>query len=116
MNIYTSEDESHASLVHDHLHLFQYYPQMELPKFVGNLKSVSSRRLRKEFPEQVNKFYWKKVLWNESYFIASCGGVTVSVLKNYIENPDSPDCEQSSPGSHPDADSASTAREAPPSS
>ena len=101
----------------DHLHLlFQYYPQMELPKFIGNLKSVSSRRLRKEFPEQVNKFYWKKVLWNESYFIASCGGVTVSGLKNYIENQDSPDCEQSSPGSHPDADSASTARGFPSSS
>ena len=71
----------------DHIHLlFQYYPQLELPKFVGNIKSVTSRRLRQEFPEEINKVYWKKVLWNESYFIASCGGVTISVLKNYIEN------------------------------
>ena len=47
----------------DHFHiLFQYYPQMELPKFIGNLKSVSSRRLRSEFSEQVNKFYWRSVL------------------------------------------------------
>jgi putative transposase len=71
----------------NHIHLlFQYYPQMELPKFIGNIKSVTSRRLRQEFPEQINKVYWKKVLWNESYFIASCGGVTISVLKKYIEN------------------------------
>ena len=71
----------------NHIHLlFQYYPQMELPKFVGNIKSVTSRRLRQEFPEEINKIYSKKVLWNESYFIASCGGVSISVLKKYIEN------------------------------
>ena len=76
----------------DHFHiLFQYYPQMELPKFVGNLKSVSSRRLRSEFPEQVNKFYWKSVLWNETYFIASCGGVTISMLREYVENQSNPE-------------------------
>jgi putative transposase len=75
----------------NHIHLlFQYYPQMELPKFIGNIKSVTSRRLRQEFPEQINKVYWKKVLWNESYFIASCGGVTISVLKKYIEDQNTP--------------------------
>jgi putative transposase len=76
----------------NHIHLlFQYLPQMELPKFIGNLKSVSSRRLREEFPAQVDKVYWKKVLWNESYFIASCGGVTISVLKKYIEEQNTPE-------------------------
>ena len=74
----------------DHVHLlFQYYPQLELPKFISNLKSVTSRKLRAEFAEIVNKTYWKKVFWNESYFIASCGGVTVSVLRKYIEQQDS---------------------------
>ncbi|NJR70002.1 MAG: IS200/IS605 family transposase [Synechococcales cyanobacterium CRU_2_2] len=77
----------------DHIHLlFQYYPQLELPKFVSNLKSVSSRKLRTEFKPQIDKVYWgKPVLWNSSYFIASCGGVTISVLKKYIEQQDSPD-------------------------
>lgn len=80
----------------DHIHLlFQYYPQMELPKFISNLKSISSRRIRNEFSERVDKFYWKAVFWNESYFIASCGGVTVSVLKKYIEKQDSPELENS---------------------
>ncbi|ACB51719.1 transposase IS200-like protein [Crocosphaera subtropica ATCC 51142] len=74
----------------DHIHLlFQYYPQLELPKFVGNLKSITSRRLRNEFPELAN-VYKKSVLWNESYFIASCGGVTVSQLKEYVENQKTP--------------------------
>jgi putative transposase len=64
---------------------------MDLAKFVNNIKSVSSRRIRSEFAEQVNAFYWKDVLWNESYFIASCGGVTVSVLRQYIESQNTPD-------------------------
>jgi len=76
----------------NHIHLlFQYLPQMELPKFIGNLKSVSSRKIREEFTDEVDKYYRKSVLWNESYFIASCGGVTISVLKKYIENQDTPD-------------------------
>ena len=75
----------------DHAHLlFQYHPDIQLSKLVNSLKSVSSRKLRQEFPEEINKVYWKKVLWNESYFIASCGGVTISVLKNYIENQQKP--------------------------
>ncbi|MCJ2541462.1 IS200/IS605 family transposase [Thermostichus vulcanus] len=76
----------------NHIHLlFQYLPQMEIPKFVNNLKSVTSRRIRSEFVDEVEQVYWKNVLWNESYFIASCGGVTVSVLRKYIENQDTPD-------------------------
>ena len=75
----------------NHIHLlFQYYPQMELSKFVGNLKSVTSRKLRQKFTAQINEVYWKKVFWNESYFIASCGGVTISMLKKYIENQNTP--------------------------
>jgi putative transposase len=47
----------------DHIHLlFQYYPQMDLSKFVNNIKSVSSRRIRSEFAEHVNNIYWKDVL------------------------------------------------------
>jgi putative transposase len=75
----------------DHIHLlFQYLPQMEIPKFVNNIKYVTSRRIRSEFSDEIDKIYWKDVFWNSSYFIASCGGVTISVLKQYIENQDSP--------------------------
>ncbi|MEG3881665.1 transposase [Microcoleus sp. herbarium7] len=30
-------------------------------------------------------------VWSSSYFIASCGGVTVSTLRKYIENQDAPE-------------------------
>ncbi|MBC6432637.1 IS200/IS605 family transposase [Nostoc sp. HG1] len=70
----------------DHVHaLFQYHPDVELSKLVNNLKSVSSRKLRQEFAEHLESFYWKDVFWSGSYFVASCGGVTVSTLRKYIE-------------------------------
>ena len=76
----------------DHVHiLIQYNPQTELSKLINNLKTVSSRYLRKEFADEINKVYWKDVLWTSGYFIASCGGVTVEELKKYIENQDRPD-------------------------
>lgn len=75
----------------NHVHiLFQYHPNILLSKLVNNVKTVTSRKLRQEFSEQINKFYWKDVFWNGSYFIASCGGVTISTLKKYIEDQNSP--------------------------
>lgn len=75
----------------NHVHLlFQYHPGVELSKFVNNVKTVTSRRLRSEFGSHVDEFYSKDVLWNGSYFIASCGGVTVSTLKKYIEQHNQP--------------------------
>lgn len=76
----------------DHVHLLlQYNPQTQPSKLINNLKTVSSRYLRKEFPSEINKFYDKKALWSSGYFIASCGGVTVDDLKTYVQNQDRPD-------------------------
>ncbi len=75
----------------DHVHLLiQYHPDLQLSSLVNNLKAVSSRKIRSEFSLIVNAIYQKDVLWNGSYFIASCGGVTVSVLRKYIESQDRP--------------------------
>jgi putative transposase len=76
----------------DHVHLLiQYTPQTELSKLINNLKTVSSRYMRKEFEARVNEFYRKDVLWTSGYGVFSCGGVTVEELKKYIENQDRPD-------------------------
>lgn len=76
----------------DHVHLlFQYHPDLTLSALVNNLKSVSSRRLRQEFAEHLAGIYYKDVFWNGSYFIASCGGVTISTLRAYIQNQNTPD-------------------------
>jgi len=48
--------------------------------------SVTSRKLRQEYSEHLAKFYSKEVFWSGSYFVASCGGITVSTLGKYIEN------------------------------
>jgi putative transposase len=75
----------------DHIHLlFQYHPDLQLSKLVSNLKSVSSRYLRGEFKDRIDGFYSKDVMWNGSYFLASCGGVTISKLREYIENQNRP--------------------------
>jgi len=71
----------------DHVHvLISYPPHTQLSKLIANLKTVSSRLIRKEFSTQVNKFYDKPVFWTGAYFVASCGGVTVEQLKQYVEN------------------------------
>lgn len=75
----------------DHVHLLvNFPPHVELSKLVNSLKGVSSRMLRKDFPE-VEKRYWKGVLWSRSYFAASCGGAPLTVLSEYIENQKTPD-------------------------
>ncbi len=76
----------------DHVHLlFRYYPQMQLSKFVNALKSYTSQVIRLEFMYEIKQVYWgKPVFWNGAYFIASCGGVTVEVLKQYVQNQNSP--------------------------
>ena len=75
----------------DHVHLLiSYPPDVEVSKLVNNLKTVSSRLIRKEFNEQVNQFYSKPVFWTGAYFVASCGGVTLEQLKSYVEKQNSP--------------------------
>jgi putative transposase len=75
----------------DHIHLLiNYPPKVSISYLVNSLKGVSSRLLRKTFPE-LSKYYRKDVLWSPSYFAASCGGAPISVLRKYIEQQERPD-------------------------
>lgn len=71
----------------DHVHLLiSVNPKTQPSKLVNNLKTVSSRLLRKEFLEHFDSFYrGKPILWSRSYCIISCGGAPISVLKQYIQ-------------------------------
>ena len=70
----------------DHVHLLvNFAPQVQLSKLIANLKTVSSRLLRKEFQSELQRIYSKPVLWSGSYFVASCGGVTIQTLRDYVE-------------------------------
>lgn len=75
----------------DHVHLMVHYPpKISLSKLVNSLKGVSSRYLRKEFGEKIEKYYWKGVLWSPSYFAGSCGGAPIEIVREYIQNQRTP--------------------------
>jgi putative transposase len=75
----------------DHVHLLvDLAPDNNIAEFVKILKATSSRLIRKEFTDHVNKFYRKPVFWSSSYFVNSSGGVSLDVLKKYIKQQDSP--------------------------
>ena len=74
----------------DHVHLLvEYPPKVAVSNLVISLKGVSSRLLRKERPD-VEKRYWKGVLWSPSYFASSCGGAPISIVRQYIEQQQTP--------------------------
>jgi putative transposase len=71
----------------DHVHLlFSAYPNLDLSKFINNLKTVSSRMIRKNFPEHLKGFYYKPVLWTRAYCLLSTGGATIEIIEKYIQN------------------------------
>ena len=75
----------------DHVHLLvALNPKTGLTKFVNNVKTVSSRLIRKEFSQEVDQHYSKRVFWSRSYCVVTCGGAPLSVIKQYIEGQDAP--------------------------
>lgn len=71
----------------DHVHiLFDAKPNMNLAEFVNALKSASSRRMRKLFAKELDRYYWKPYFWSLSYFIGSVSDRTAKTVKNYIQN------------------------------
>ncbi|MCL4428675.1 MAG: IS200/IS605 family transposase [Deltaproteobacteria bacterium] len=70
----------------DHIHiLFNSNPSTALVKFINSYKSASSRLIKKEFPE-IKKEIWKEYFWSRSYFLMTTGGVTLDILKKYVES------------------------------
>jgi putative transposase len=70
----------------DHMHLLiELPPTVLLSTFVNNVKTVSSRLLRKAYRTELARWYRQPVLWSRSYCVLSCGGAPLSVLRQYIE-------------------------------
>ncbi len=75
----------------DHVHLLiDLHPDNNISQLVASLKSASSRIIRKEFKSEVDRAYSQPVFWSGSYYISSCGGVTIERLRKYIEQQDPP--------------------------
>jgi putative transposase len=76
----------------DHVHLLiDFSPDIAPSRLVNTLKTISSRMIRKEFAEHINKFYWKPVFWTGAYCVISAGGAPLEVLKQYIQSQDEPE-------------------------
>ncbi len=62
----------------DHVHLLINYPP-------------TGRLLRRDRPDIAVRYYYKGVLWSPGYFASSCGGAPISVIRQYIEQQQTPD-------------------------
>jgi putative transposase len=75
----------------NHVHLLvNYPPKVSLSNLVNSLKGVSSRMIRKKNYPSIRKKLWGDALWSPSYFAGSCGGAPISVLRQYIEQQQTP--------------------------
>lgn len=79
----------------DHVHLLiEGKPAMDLSRLVGNLTTVSARRMRSEFMKHLKQFFWTPYFGNKAYTVISVGGhAPIEILLRYIQDQDSPDDE-----------------------
>ena len=67
----------------DHVHLLiEVDPQFGINQAVRSIKGYSSHTLRNEFPSLKTRL---PTLWTNSYFVSTVGGVSLEVVKRYIE-------------------------------
>ena len=90
--VYSIFEDHYGCKVHavnanvDHIHiLFEAPPQVQLSKLVNSYNTVSSRLLRKEFPDEVFRFYVNSAFWSQSYFICTVSERSEAAVKHYIE-------------------------------
>lgn len=75
----------------DHVHLLvNYPPKVAISKLVNSLKGISSLLIRKKNYPNIQKKLWKRALWSPSYFAGSCGGAPIEIIRQYIEQQQTP--------------------------
>jgi len=75
----------------DHVHLLvNYKPKVAVSNLVNSLKGVSSRMIRQKQYPSIRKKLWGGALWSPSYFAGSCGGAPIAVIRQYIEQQQTP--------------------------
>lgn len=79
----------------NHVHvLFETVPSVDLSKLVNNLKTVSSRLIRRDFASHLKEFYWsdKPMFWSGSYALISVGAqAPLDKLIEYVQNQERPE-------------------------
>ena len=71
----------------DYVHLLVDMHSNIMPsKFINNLKTVTSRLMRKESAKHLAKFYWEPVLWTRAYCLLTTGGLRLIPSDNILKN------------------------------
>ena len=66
----------------DHVHMVMVIPpKYSIANVMGRLKSQSSSRMRKTFPEIKKKCWKEPVVWSPGYFVSSVG-IDEEIIKN----------------------------------
>ncbi|MGQ4647731.1 transposase [Lyngbya aestuarii] len=67
--------------------LLTLYFRLSPVNLIKNVKSVSSRRMRKEYGDYLEEYLWGGEFWNDGSTIISVGAsASIDVLITYIKN------------------------------
>ena len=70
----------------DHIHIiFKAKPTLNIPKYLNTLKTITSREIRRNYPEVKEKL-WNYAFCSPSYFFTTTAQVTLDQLKKYVES------------------------------
>ena len=87
--VYEKQDEygyeiHEIEIMPNHVHLVAgLFPQQAPNILIGKIKGYTAHVLRKEFPALKSRL---PCLWTRGKFISSTGGVTLDILKQYVES------------------------------
>ncbi|CAM4282415.1 IS200/IS605 family transposase [Vreelandella rituensis] len=72
----------------DHVHvLLELHPSVMPDKRVNSIKTVTSRRIRKDHWETIKTQLWGERFWSRSYCMLSVSdGANTEIIKRYIQN------------------------------
>lgn len=70
----------------DHLHIFvREWKRWSIAMLVGQLKTYSSRMMRKGHQYLFDDKLWGKKFWSAGYFYRTVGEVTADTVKKYVQ-------------------------------
>lgn len=76
----------------DRVHLLvSFPPTIQVSRLVNSLKGVSSRYMRRDYPELAQHYWRAQRLWSPSYYAGTNGGAPLETLGRYIDSQNRPD-------------------------
>jgi putative transposase len=72
----------------DHIHLLiDSVPNISTMQIVRKLKQESTISVWKQFPQILNKYFWKeRTFWTDGYFVSTTRQASEETIRKYIEN------------------------------